>query len=317
MSHKASGALLNEYKGYLFEFLVAKHLRELANLDSIETKLNENQFQMLSQQESFVRNNYPVLLERLPFLAKETAREVMQFLENKNLVKSLNDVLLSGKENTSLDRQSFSEEDIALLFKDLTDLKISLKLAKSGLATNTKSSGVLSIFDRYFSRRDIQSDFNSFLDIEFENMSRDLHEIEDIEYQESFKNWKKLGLPELPGSLNDQASQRLRQYYATVAKKMSELFESIDANDLNSGLVSLAGFSHPNVVQVTCFYKANYQLEGVSIYNSLDFGKKLVKNHQKSMVVFEGEFAKVQLRVKPMNVFTTKAFKVNASLSVK
>ncbi|MAZ49710.1 MAG: hypothetical protein CME65_14205 [Halobacteriovoraceae bacterium] len=310
MIQKSSGALLNEYKGYLFEFLVCKELRNYFLLTPIETVLNENQFTMLSQQESFVRNNYPSLIKQLPVLAKETANRIWEYYSDKKV----ENILLSGKQNTSLTPEHFSEEDIGIFLKDSGVKKISLKLAKKGLATNTKSSGILSILKRYFDSLQLQAQFNDFIDIEFEHMSRDLHTIEGIEYRENFKNWKDNELPELPGQLNRESSERLKLYYQSLAKKLYELTKEIDVDKLKSGLARLSGFSHPDIVQVTCFYIDDYLLAGVSVKEELSFEGRFTCKQNKSSVVFQFDRLTVLLRIKPMNLFTSKAYKVNASI---
>lgn len=312
MALKSSGALLNEYKGYLFEFLVCKELRHLFLLTPIETILNENQFNMLSQQESFVRNNYPNLLKQLPILAKETANKISEYFSDKKI----ENILLSGKQNTSLTPEHFSEEDIGIFFKNSEGKKISLKLAKKGLATNTKSSGILSILNRYFESPQLQAKFNDFIDIEFEHMSRDLHAIEGIEYQESFKNWKESELPELPGQLSKESSDRLKIYYQSLANKLYELTKKVDGDKLNSGLAKLSGFSHPEIVQVTCFYSDEYSLAGVSMKQGLNLKGDFTCKHKKSSVIFQFDKITIFLRIKPMNLFTTKAYKVNASIEL-
>ena len=64
-------ALLNEYKGNLFEFLVAL---EFAKKFSLQTQtlegISKGAFEMLKQQEEYIRSYYPSLLTKLPFLAK-------------------------------------------------------------------------------------------------------------------------------------------------------------------------------------------------------------------------------------------------------
>ena len=313
MSGRSAHALLNEYKGYIFEFLVAKSLRTHFGLEAIEKVLTESDFKMLAQQESFVRNNYPELLLKLPSLAASTAEELTVSLDGKDV----ENILLSGKQNTSLSVNQFSEEDIGIFFKNNERLEISLKLAKEGIATNTKSSGLRSFFSRYFDAENLQKQFDEFVDIEFENMARRLHEIEEVEYSSDFCNWKDAGLPELPGGLVGESSSCLKAYYETLAGKVAHLLEEVDAEKLQNGLTSLAGFSGKNILQVICFYKNNYELSRIFIKKQMRLPEEFSWDHKKSTIVFGFDQIDLHLRIKPMNVFTTKSYKINAAVDFR
>lgn len=310
---KAKNALLNEYKGYLFEFLVTKELRKIFNLSAIEAILRESDFEMLSQQESFVRNQFPELLLKLPALAKATADRVYTSLN----IADVNDVIIVGKQNTSLQDDSFSEEDIRIITSN-GSLSISLKLAKHGIATNTKSSGVLSFFEKNFSKPEMQNDFNEFIDLRFEEMARDLHEIMEIDYRPGFKNWKANKLPELPGQINAEASERLKQYYEVLAQKLCENIEKLSGEDnFADTLLPLTGLSQQNLVQVVCFYQKEYELKEVKIKSSQSLGRVEKIEHKKSSVILTLAKLELHLRIKPMNLFTTKAYKINSAVNFR
>lgn len=310
---KAKNALLNEYKGYLFEFLVTKELRRMYKLSAIEAVLRESDFEMLSQQESFVRNQFPDLLVKLPDLAKATAESIFNNIKDIDV----NNVIIVGKQNTSLQDHSFSEEDIRIEGCDV-NLSISLKLAKYGIATNTKSSGVLSFFEKNFSNPEMQNEFNQFIDLRFEEMARDLHEITEIDYQPGFKNWRINKLPELPGQLNPEASERLKQYYEVIAQKLCENIKKLSVKEnFTDALLPLTGLSQKDLVQVVCYYQKEYELKEVKIKSNQNLGKLKNIEHKRSSVILTLDQLELHLRIKPMNLFTTKAYKINSAVNFR
>lgn len=299
-------ALLNEYKGYLFEFLVARELISLNGLKPLEKSLSENSLSILQQQESFVRNEFPELLIKLPVLARHLAHNIQNFFG------AIDDVALVGKQNSSLKNGAFSEGDI-LIKSQAQQYSLSIKLAKTGLPTNTKSSGLLSIFSKYFKAPQVQEKFNGFLETEFDMMARDLHDIYNIEYDSSFQQWKNNHLPLLPGELGRDARDRLHKYYHLLAGEIFRQLHSLQRKDSDfmAGLSLLAGFSNNITIQFICVYEDHYHLKEIRREDS-DFIKDLRDMRlSKSSIIVEMLHGKIFMRVKPMNTFISKAYKLN------
>ncbi len=144
-------ALLNEYKGSLFEFLVASNLAAKLNFESsFLDDLSENQLSMYEQQEPYLRNHFPSLLVSLPKLAEFTA---------KKIIKKLNLVSIEKIDLIGMNAGSLTEADI-IISSQGTKYPISLKISKKGSFTNTKSAGVKTFFIKYFETD--QAEFNRY-----------------------------------------------------------------------------------------------------------------------------------------------------------
>ena len=70
-------------------------------------------------------------------------------------------------------------------------------------------------------------------------------------------------------------------------------------------------------MQVICFYHKNYEFHHVSLKTSVDLSDRPVITSKKSSVICDFENFVLHLRIKPMNVFTTKSYKVNAAIDFK
>ena len=133
-------ALLNEYKGNLFEYLVTLILTKKFGLEAeFVTSLGDDFRSMLSQCENFIRNYYPELLVDLPALAAGLADEI----EKKIELKSATSIHQIGKVAMASQDQRYGEAD--LLIKDGDkQFPISIKLSKQNAYVNTKSAGLKS-----------------------------------------------------------------------------------------------------------------------------------------------------------------------------
>lgn len=326
MSAKAKEqALLNEYKGYLFEYLVALNLSFLYKLESVFFRSVSADLQnMLRIQEDYVRKNYPELISDLPVLAKEVASNLFQKL-NLNNVQSIDIV---GKMIASPISNEFAEADILIVTKSKV-YPISLKLSKANAFVNTKSGGVKSFLEKYFPcsmSEKFQDVLNVFLDENFHAMAFELHEVAGIEYPMNFKDWVACGFSELPGELGPEYKEILHGLYYKIIEKIYNMFielKDYDAKLFLNGLMSLCGLGDRELIQATCFYHQkdkNYQLSEVLIDNALLIEKELndfqIMEYRKGLAHFEIKFSHriLQIRIKPMNKFTSASFKVNCSV---
>lgn len=306
-------ALLNEYKGNLFEYLVADQLAQKVKLTRFRSDLTPEFYSMLSQQESFIRNYYPELLNDLPKLAIPCARKLLDYLGEREFEK----ILVVGKGVKS--GEELKEADL-LLHINGTDYGVSLKLAKTGLPTNTKSAGLKSFLTKYFNQNEKQFKFNKFYDFNYNVMARDLHEIYAVEYDSGYKFWKEADLPVLPGELIEEAKHRLYLFYDQVAQEVLKQLEALrqtDPNLLLEGLMALMGLSDPHTIQVTEFYEKNERHYVHANTHIANFSKNMSiekMEQSKSTIHIQLKNLTLYLRVKPMNTFTSAGFKLNGAI---
>lgn len=312
-----SDALLNEYKGSLFEFLVSKELACLYDFESnFLHSLSSSQMGMLSQQEQFLRNNYPNLLISLPLLAKKTAKSLVQRLQISNL---------SSIKMMGMNANANNEVDILITDSKKLIIPISLKLSRSGSFTNTKSAGVKSFLQKYFNFD--QDEFNQKYERDFREFAYCMYQDVGEDPIDDFSLWEELSLPTLPGKLEGLQKDYLFNFYKKVNKRIVETLEEIYLNkpkDFIDYLAPLSGFSSKDVIQVTTFYKLDgedYQLEEIKILSYKDLFPEGETSTRFKMAEHSFEIylkkLRLQVRLKPMNKFTHKSYKVNCALKLK
>ena len=312
-------ALLNEYKGNFFEFLVCKSFAQKFNLETdFYSLLNQSLFVILQQQETFLRENYRNLLIELPKLADD----LVSVFSNEFKIRELSKILLIGKSNTSGFIADAAEGDILLASKDV-QYNISLKLTKHNVFVNTKSAGIKTFFTKYFTIEDAssyQDKFNQFVDMEFEALAIKLHEMADLQYTHLFTEWEKNDLAVLPGQLEGDFKSSLLEYYSKVTNEIYEIllsFYELDPICFALSLKSLLGFSTQNVIQVQANYKGDvehFSSTSIDIHTcpgEIEVKDIILKNRIVEIALTDRI---LQIRLKPMNKFTNSAYKVNCSI---
>lgn len=317
-------ALFNEVKGSLFEYLVARELAVKGNEELLfQRSLDKNYLTVLSQQDRMVRQFYPEMLPFLNSASKSAASNIIEYLKE---IPTAPKVVGKFSNSTSLQSELF-EADLILSLKDKT-LPVSLKLNKKNAFVNTKSGGIKSFFIQYFPfiAQSVQDSFNQFVDMEFNRMAFELHALHDIEYPGHFQTWVAKGLSELPGELDQGSRAVLKAYYARIAERMHSIFsEAFKTNPeaFKASLPQLMGFSSTNILQVIYFHDFPANSEPlIDIHSFEDMSKGLASATIKtfnntSSVEFEIGDWSLQVRVKPMNKFTTTAIKINCSVKTK
>lgn len=316
-------ALFNEVKGSLFEYLVAKELAVKANAELVfQQSLDRNYLTVLSQQDRMVRQFYP---EMLPFLNEASRLTAINLIDYLKAVPESPRVV--GKFSNSSLSEELHEADLVVNLHQ-NSLPISLKLNKKNAYVNTKSGGIKSFFSQYFSflNPEIQKSFNQFVDLEFSRMAYELHSLHEMEYAGSFDQWVKKGFSELPGELGPDERAVLKAYYARIASEMHRIFQIAEKENRDQYILSLLplmGFGKTDILQVICFHEFPESLmPQIDIHSYHDVTKDL-KNAQLlpfsdiSSVEFSIGDWSLQVRVKPMNKFTTTAIKINCSVKVK
>lgn len=316
-------ALFNEVKGSLFEYLVAKQLAVLNNSElSFHESLDKNYLNVLSQQDRMVRQFYPEMLQFLNSVSKKSVDTLVPYL--KELPSSPK---LMGKFINSSLKDEINEADL-LIQTSKGAIPLSLKLNKKNAFVNTKSGGIKSFFSLYFPflSSKYQQSFNQRVDMEFERMAIDLHALHDLEYPGSFSLWVKKGFSELPGELSEGERKILKNYYARLAKELHAILSEAqkqDALSFGDSLAPLMGFSSPQILQLVCFhdFKSTDEAEVLihpfsEISQALSLSSILPFGNISSVEIDVGEW-QLQIRIKPMNKFTTTAIKINCSVKVK
>jgi len=311
-------ALFNEVKGSLFEFLVGKELSSLHGNEFLYLKsLSKDYAKVLQDQDRMIRLFYPELRSFLEASSRRMAEKMMKIYPGFKTIQ------LVGKASHAGGNE-LAEGDL-LLLNDQTDEKIylSLKISKKNSYVNSKSAGVKSFLTTYFpieGASQVQEDFNFFYEHQYEQMARDLHELENIAYDSSFSQWKNLNKTELPGELRFELSERLIEFYRTVALRLSgillDFYKRNPVQFLNS-LKSVTGFSNPHVVQAHLFHDG-HAIESIAI-DILEqglwdkMGEVCFKPTIGASVEIVSSMMTIQLRVKPMNKFTSPAVKINCA----
>lgn len=326
-------AILNEFKGNLFEFLVAQGLaRKSAVEHQFLLDLPGDFKERLGSYEEMIRTHEPRLLVKLPSLAGVTVEKIWQELHG---TYSFNQWNVIGKMVATNDNDLWNETDIVGSY--LTEeglvkkLAFSLKLTKDHSYVNTKSAGVKSFLAKYFSAfgnlsKRLQIELNEVVDESFLAMGHRLYFLADLDWKGSFgADWSREHT-ELPGELPDEMRSIVHENYYRVALKLSGLLEELQKKDsalFFDSLYALCGFGHEDIIQVNCFHH-DYELKNISIKR---FGDLFEIEEKKCRILpmkdlsssAEIQIGKVilQVRVKPMNKFTTAAYKINCSIKVK
>lgn len=316
-------ALFNEVKGSLFEYLVAREIALKGEGELLfHEGLDKNYLTVLSQQDRMVRQFYP---EMLPFLSQVAKLAAFGIIDYLKVIPT--DPRVVGKFSNSSLVDEIHEADLILKIKD-ERLPVSLKLNKKNAFVNTKSGGIKSFFSQYFPfiSSHVQLNFNQFVDMEFNRMALELHALHDLEYSGNFQNWVKKGYSELPGELDEESRKILKPYYARIALEMHRILEEALANgreELKKSLPVLMGFGNSRILQVICFHDFPHGNDHtIEIHSYKEVSSVLDKTELKafgdiSSVEFTLGNWVLQIRVKPMNKFTTTAIKINCSVKLK
>ncbi len=323
-------AIINEFKGNLFEFLVAQGLARFSHIeDQFLLSLPIEFKSKLGSYEELIRTHEPRLLERLPSLAQATVKKILadkSFFE----VEFINWNVI-GKMVATNESETWNETDIVGTTKDGVKLALSLKLTKDHSFVNTKSAGVKSFFTKYFSGfgSDIsihQKALNNEVDESFLVMGHKLYSMIDSEFHGSFNRIWSDNYTELPGELNPEMRVIVHENYYRVAIKLSEhlnLLKNKNSELFFDSLYALCGFGHADIIQVNCFHQ-DYELKEITIKKFDDLFFKMnkectilpLKEMGSSVEIVMGKMV-LQIRVKPMNKFTTAAYKINCSIKVR
>lgn len=327
-------SLLNECKGNLFEFLVAQSLsRRFKKEDVFLLNLPRDFRGRLQFYEETIRQFDSELLKNLPRLAESVAEN----LENHSIFKNKSHFSFTviGKMVATNDNGLWNETDIVaqeeLPGGDLKKHFISLKLTKDHSYTNTKSAGIKSFIEKYFARvgleaLTLQKKLNTQVDESFHMMGHKLYALIDQDFKGQFDERWSGHYPELPGELPANMREIVHYNYYRVALKVREYLGELyllSPEKFYLSLHALCGFGNPDIIQVHCFHQhallKDIQIKTHGDFFNDDFHEISLKELSEGASSFDIAFDKfvLQIRVKPMNKFTTAAYKINCSIKMK
>jgi hypothetical protein len=324
MGAAKSEAYLNEFKGHIFEYLVGSILADRANLTSqFLSSIGKVEQDRLYSYERIVRETDFNLYKSLASLADKTSQVI---IENEDL-SAVEEVLLSGRQQVQ--EEQVAESDLIIRRAGQNSSFLSLKFGKQGSFVNTKSGGVKSFLSKYFapierSRLD-QKKLNLDLDKSFEQMGQKLYFLIGETFEGDFKTWVAKGYSELPGELPKNLHGPLETFYFEQIRNlhayMTQYFEK-DRTMFIESIGPLLGFGHKNLKQAYCFYqkkKGEYtfkeskwlDFKQIKDLDNLKIGE--LSQGLSSFEIAHPQFT-LQIRMKPMNKFTTAAMKINCSV---
>lgn len=311
-------ALLNELKGSIFEYLVA---RELARASGVEedflVSLGDDYQRLLERQDLMLRECFPHMPQYLFQWAKKTATHFLAIQS-----QTITQIRLAGQFSHQKDQ---GESDFKL-WLDGAEMPVSLKLNKKQGLVNTKSAGVKSFLTQYFPHAlELQERFSQLVEVEHSLLRDELLELMGLPASESWSGWRERGLSELPGEQTVAVKEILHRYYSRLASQLERdliQLQQLDAAPFNDGLVRLLGFSHPQLIQLICFHELqskNPQHCEVLVHDQQRVRVELSslrfrESRETASVEIELKSWLLQIRIKPMNKFTTTAIKINCSV---
>ncbi|TNE98609.1 MAG: hypothetical protein EP326_09540 [Deltaproteobacteria bacterium] len=322
-------ALINEFKGNLFEYLLGHSMARKRGIESrfIQSFGGELRSR-LSEYESWLRVHDQELIYALPTLAEACSAKLDQLLGDTKI----QNILVMGKIGSAGGNDHFKEADLLILSEDEKVIPVSLKLCKAHSFVNTKSAGVKSFIEKYFTpfRRalEFQTELNQRVELSFLSMAKTLHDMAGLNYQNGFdQRWKDAGLPELPGQLEKEMNAVVVESYRPVIAKIREIlliFHKEDPVLFQRCLRPLLGFGKQGLVQLTCYHQVKdgkkYQLYSIDMSSGEnlenDMTDCIFEQENPDISSFQincGEVS-LQIRVKPMNKFTSMAHKINCSI---
>ncbi len=322
----------NELKGHLFEFMIGQSLaKEWGILAEYLLEFPEEVLGQLSRYENQLRKLDMQLVKDLPNLAQTSAVNLISYLEERFLsgekILKINPL---GKETQRGEaRKLWAEADLLLISSENREFPISIKLTKDKAYVNTKSGGIKSFLSSYFNMFEgvegKQKELTLLADESFSQMGHELYQLRDIVFSGKFdEQWDALSLSHLPGELpKDMRPIVYEHYHRLISWIYSDVekFYKDDPGKFLRALYPLCGFSNPEILQLKCFYKGKkIQLSHIHLIDYNELERETCQMELRPPVngnsSFEVAFPRfvLQIRVKPMNIFTVPSVKINCSI---
>ncbi len=320
-----SESLINELKGNLFEYLLGLTIaNRFGIVERYLAQIPNNFRTKLSEYETILRKLDNDLIGTLPLLASSASDALVVALKLDNIKNVAIVGKLSGKKR---------EADL-IIVSEGGAIPLSVKLVKFGSFVNTKSGGIMSFISTYFDNIEVASKLQKFLNGEIERvhqeLARKLYREAGLNFINGFdESWGESGYSELPGELPANLREIVLGYYGELAQSLHNIFIQLHQCNPNSfvkSLLSLLGFGHKDIIQMILFHsgvqiKERYQVKDILIstaaeLENLEICDVKILDYKPSVSSFEivVKNRRLQIRVKPMDKFTTKAVKINCSV---
>jgi hypothetical protein len=321
LTTKQIEAHLNEYKGNILEFLLAQKFAAAYGLEAVFLENLEDEYlKTLSNYEKEIRKLDESLLIKLPEIAQQAYIFIQHFYSDVLAIK------LVGKQQGSGKDKQWKEADILI---DQTDCLrgLSLKLCKRGAFVNSKSGGIRSFLTKYFcsfsQSNELEQQINTLIDQGFLQMIHRLYSHAGLDFKGRYdQQWVEAGYSELPGELCDEHRQIVHHFYFELAQKLYRCFvelERVDKKKFLHAVIQLLGHSGSSVDHLYIFHHKGHQWDhALYIYSNdfsqlSDYAMGKVEKGQSYFYLYFQQFT-LQVRLKPMNKFTSAALKVNCSI---
>lgn len=308
-------ALINEYKGNLFEFLVGQFIAQhFKQEEQFHKDLLPEFKKRLESYEAELRSLDPKLIKFLMKAALETKNKIIEQIRI-----TPKQVFVTGKTTHE------GECDLFLVDEFNQNFSISLKLAKAKSYVNTKSGGAKSFIETYFPHNQahaVQVKLNELMDSAFLNMGQKLYDEEGLGHFDQFKTWRENNLTELPGELIGKNKESMLSYYDEVIGALEAEIKKLAVADkavFENNLPEILGFSPSIGMQVITEHE-NEQITKIRTITALDLKQSLSdfnfsrSSEAKSSFAINFPHLILQIRMKPMNKFTAGSMKVNCSV---
>lgn len=332
-------ALVNEYKGHLFEYLVAA---ELSRVLGIETAFLEHfggqAKDRLIYYEQWLKDFDRALIAQL----QNWSRQVVLDLKESDsftlvFLSNWTHIFLLGKDSQGTGHQ-FGEADILLQTNEGKSLGLSLKLYKDQGAINTKSAGLKSFLTKYFAPFETVQIDQKILDDKcseiFYELAEDFYEMAGLTATSAKpfgEDWIQAGLEVLPGKLPKVFQERLYQSYFERITPLKNFLMSYALKDsvlFANCLKPLCGFASENLIQLNARHFSDGKLqteiltfqalnETLKDFRFIDDNQDNDQSSIKSSFAIDLGSRVLQIRLKPMNQFIQEAYKINCSLKRK
>ena len=329
MSSNSAQALANELKGHLFEFLLAQKIsqfyqQEYQFINQIDSATMDR---LLDYQQQIQAYDQKLFLD-LQRWAELGASYLCRYFPFKPPLLSSK---MLGKSEQG------AEADLLFQFMDSVCF-LSVKLSKFSAYVNTKSGGAKTFLANYLLPyleehdrlvvTEAQLQVVKISQQHFWETAYLLHDLRGFEFrhlpeeQDLFSSWIDQGAPVLPGELSDEEKQILYQYYQRITEYYGNFFQAFFSHknrDLaaKSWLMNLLGLSDQHLYQFYFFADTEQMLLIAANQIKQKLDPKLWKfSFAPNRLSFYIDFnlGQLQIRPKPMNVFTSPALKINCSV---
>ncbi|MBP5295771.1 MAG: hypothetical protein J6Y94_00365 [Bacteriovoracaceae bacterium] len=310
-------AFLNEFKGAIFEYRLALALAEAwGSTTALLASIPAVYQQRLAQYEQAIWQLDAPLGHALRDWPGQVAEQVLA-----QLPVAHGQVRWVGRQ----EKQSWQEADLLIEDSSHQLFPLSLKLSKDQAFVNTKSAGIKSVLPQYFSAcpavAAAQKQLLEIVERSFLTMGMELYQQQNLGiFMGRFdERWT---LPRLPGQMPEELRPYIWRYYSLPMAFLADLFRQWqDLACFKQALRPIFGFGRPDLWQVNCFYQKDpWQLKRILLLPPHWAAEQIAalrwRPYQAGDIFFSGDFpdGTIQIRAKPMNVFTVAALKVNCAL---